>query len=164
MAESGDPPPTSLSEGDMLELLSKKYDFLPRSSDSGARPKVSPLMSLSEQQPHTHFTYSPVPPVVVPAKVPKMPLFSGDQPTPRSEVSFYEWRHKVRCLRRDTSLSESQVLQALRTSLRGTARRLIVSLGDAVSVEAALRKLELNFGELSLKGVSMREFFNLAQR
>ena len=163
------------SEEDMLRYLSDKYLFVPKLaphtppttvskpsiSDTGAKPKVPPLMSLATQPVPSHFPFTPVPQGV---KVPKIPSFSGDQPTPKSEISFYEWRHEVRCLQKDTSLSSSHVLQAMRPSLKGTARRLLVSLGESISVDSVLRKLELNFSEPTSKGVNMKEFFNSSQR
>ena len=183
-AVGGDPGTTVTSmpsEQEMLRILAAKYDFTPKCtvpppttsvSDTGAKDKIAPLMSLATQptpsfvhQPlastPSQFAFSPMPSNL---KVPKIPSFSGDIPTPKSEISFYEWRHEVRCLRKDVSLSHSQVPQAMRSSLRGTARRLVVSLGESVTVDSVLKKLEVNFSEPTSKGVNMREFFNCSQR
>jgi hypothetical protein len=168
------------TEEEMLSILSRKYLFVPKvlkpetntsttpssgGGDVGARPKVQPLMSLATHPPPS-FNFSPAPHQYVPTaiKVPKIPLFSGDTPTPKSEISFYEWRHEVRCIRNDPCYNPTHVIQAIRSSLRGTARRLVVSLGDSVSADSIINKLEVNFGEPALKGVTMKEFYNCCQR
>jgi hypothetical protein len=133
----------------------------------GTKPKVpppvtNPLLVPPDTPSHFSFT-SPSTPAIV-SKPPKIPPFSGDEPLAKGEISFYEWRHEVRCLMRDSSIPKHQVLQAIRTSLRGTARRLVVSLGDSVSIDSIFQKLEFNFGEPARQGITMREFFNCSQR
>ncbi|KAH3889436.1 hypothetical protein DPMN_013490 [Dreissena polymorpha] len=95
--------------------------------------------------------------------IPKIPLFSGEDPVPRNAITFYEWRHEVRCLMQDSTYISSQVLQAIRNSLRGTARKL-VSLGDSASVDLIFQKLDVNFAEPARKGITMKEFFNASQK
>ena len=161
-------PAPTMTEDEMLKILSTKYHFTPKGLPPPAtRPKAKPepLMSLAATTPPPGFS-SPVlhSPGFTYSKLPKIPTFSGDDPVPKSEIGYYEWRHEVSCLRRDSSFTNAQVLQAIRASLRGTARRLLVSLGDSVSIEAVVRKLEVYFGEPAKKGISMREFFNASQR
>lgn len=55
-------------------------------------------------------------PAVV-SKLPKIPHFSGDELMAKGEVLFYEWRHEVRCLRKDPSHSSPLISQARRTFL-----------------------------------------------
>ena len=171
LAEAKLPSPSAMpTEDEMLKILSKKYKFVPRESceaAGGARPKHPPPPLLLSSTPDA----SSIPPFMLPpptpsifSKPPKIPLFSGDDPIPKNEVSYYEWRHEVRCLRRDSNLSPSQVLQAIRMSLRGTARRLLVSLGDNVSVDIIINKLDVNFCEPARQGVTMQQFFNTVQR
>ena len=49
-------------------------------------------------------------------------------------------------------------------SLRGTARKLLIPLGEKASVEDILHKLDVMFGDVSSKGMIMQEFFNATQR
>ncbi|KAH3869186.1 hypothetical protein DPMN_032347 [Dreissena polymorpha] len=51
----------------------------------------------------------------------------------------------------DETYTSLQVLQAIRNSLRGTAQKLVVFLGD-------------NFSEPARKGITMKEFVNASQK
>lgn len=174
------------SEEAMLKLLSSKYTFTPITptsrpvkkptvadvlGDLGARPKHAPsplLMPQPLMSTPAHFAFADHTPTTpspyFSTKPPKIPSFSGDEPIPKGEITYYEYRHEVQCLKRDQSLATSQVLQAIRTSLRGTARKLMVSLGDSISVDSILHKLEVNYGEPTRKSITMQEFFNAGQR
>ncbi|KAH3871899.1 hypothetical protein DPMN_035114 [Dreissena polymorpha] len=38
------------------------------------------------------------------SSVPKLPMFSGDEPCPKGKVSYNEWRFEVKCLRSDNQI------------------------------------------------------------
>ena len=167
---------TFSTEAEMIDYLSQKYDVTPKDvkpktptsvgRGRGRTPKPDDLnLSLGSQRLSSvsQVVPPPTPSLTSLSSLPKIPPFSGDDPTPRGEISYFEWHHEVKCLRRDASLSESQVFQALRSSLRGTARLLVVSLGDSVSVDAVLHKLSVSFSEPSRQGVTMKEFYSAVQ-
>lgn len=171
--------PTSLSEAEMIEILSAKYDIKPRGPpqsldtltldiEKGARPKRPQHFQFTPASVSAGISESLSSPVFShPATfshVPKIPFFSGEVPVPKKELSYYEWRHEIRCLRRDPSITDSQMLQAIRSSLLGTPRKIVVSLGDSASIDDIFSKLDANFAEPSRKGVTMKEFFNTSQR
>jgi hypothetical protein len=168
----------SMTEEQMLKILSQKYDFHLKGSDTPAVKKVmqdvkpKTVQRLFQSNPVTSTPLLPptLPSSTIPSSTfppfvncPKIPSFSGEEPLPKNEISYYEWRHEVRCLLQDGSYSSQQVLQAVRNSLRGTARRLVVSMGDTISLDDVLSKFDVNFAEPARKGITMREFFNATQ-
>lgn len=105
------------------------------------------------------FTYPPVN-----TSLPKLPSFSGDEPLPKGEVNYMVWRNEVKCLSSSGDWTSSQQLQALRSSLHGTARLMIVSLGQSVSLSGILTKLDAMFSDASSKEELLSDFFNAVQR
>ena len=66
---------------------------------------------------------------------------------------MYEvWRYEVRCLKVDGLLSEANVLQAIRKSLRGTARETLIPLGEEATSDSMIAKLDTsNIGRFHLR-------------
>lgn len=95
--------------------------------------------------------------------VPKLPNFSGDQPPNKGEESFSVWRFETRCLISE-SLPEHVVLQVVRKSLRGTARRALISLGESANLKDVLQKLDMLFGNVATIESVMQSFYNEKQR
>ena len=96
--------------------------------------------------------------------IPKLPLFSGEEPCPKSEVTYYEWNFEVKCSLTDDSISPNSMLQAFRRSLRGSARQVLMSLGTHASLEVVLKKMESMFANTSARNNVMQEFFNAYQQ
>ena len=96
--------------------------------------------------------------------IPKVPQFSGDDPPQKGDVSYPEWQFEIRCLRNDPEVSSSQLVQAIPRSLRGTARKMLIPLGEKATVDDILTKLDALFADISTNGMSMQEFFNSFQR
>ena len=130
-----------------------------------ATPVVAPaqynMMDFLQQQPpqpsfSQPLTYHP--------SLPRIPNFSGDSPMPKGEVDYLVWRYEVQCLMNLQGLTCSQVLQIIRGSLRGSARMMIVPLGEQASVEHILTKLDALYSNAASKEELMTEFFNSVQR
>ncbi|XP_052809305.1 paraneoplastic antigen Ma3-like [Mya arenaria] len=155
----------------MAEAEGGGYDF-----DVSARPKSTPLRSfigesqfpkgrggvlqmLSETRPGNSTQVVNMSPFI-----PKLPFFSGDEPVPKTECTFVEWRYEVKCLISEPDIHEHYLLQAIRRSVRGTARRLLIPLGENATVTDILEKLDAMFGDVSTHGMIMQEFFNAIQR
>ena len=94
--------------------------------------------------------------------VPKVPFFSGDDQ--KGDVTYIEWRFEIRCLMKDADVSSSTLVQAIRRSLRGTARSILVTLGENATVSAIMAKLDNIFGDVSTGSMVMQEFFNCYQK
>ena len=94
---------------------------------------------------------------------PKFSLFSGEDPKPKSEASFEEWRYEVNCTRDSGDYSESMVAQAIRKSLRNPAKKVLLPLGTAASVDTMMDKLEGVFGNVAKGQLVLKEFYTAAQ-
>ncbi|XP_061166813.1 paraneoplastic antigen Ma3 homolog [Saccostrea echinata] len=95
--------------------------------------------------------------------IPRIPQFSGDDPPQKGDVSYKEWRFEVQCLMRDPDIKSNILIQSIRRSLRGTAKTMLIPLGEKAGVKQILEKLDILFGEISNNGMIMQEFFNAFQ-
>ena len=95
--------------------------------------------------------------------VPRIPQFSEDDPPQKGDVSYKEWRYEVQCLLGDPDIKENLLIQSIRRSLRGTAKTMLIPLGEKANVQKILSKLDILFGEISTNGMIMQEFFNTCQ-
>ena len=91
-----------------------------------ARPKVKPPATdaQSKVQPapdHANRTSIICDPSVL---RPRFPIFSGED---KSETSFEVWKSDVKCAIREGTCSDALILQAIRTSLKGKARSLLLT-------------------------------------
>lgn len=96
-------------------------------------------------------------------EVPKLPYFSGDQPPLKGDETYAVWRFETKCLLSE-NLPEQIILQVIRRSLRGTARRTLISLGEHASSCDILDKLDILFGEVSTNESVMQSFYNASQK
>lgn len=95
--------------------------------------------------------------------LPKIPQFSGTTTISKGEISYPEWRFEINCLLNDPEMTESLIFQAIRSSLRGTARKMLLPMGEKATVEQIMTKLDSLYGETSSHEMLMQEFFNLSQ-
>lgn len=93
-------------------------------------------------------------------QVPKIVQFSGDEPPQKGDVSYQEWHFEVSCLANDPDVQPNILIQAIRKSLRGTARKLLIPLGENATVAQIMHKLDNFFGDISTNGMIMQQFFN----
>lgn len=163
-----------MSDEEMIEYLMSKGKYFISSKDStektGAYTSVIPpldrkrtssvsfLSSTVNESSSSSFSHRHS------QNVPKIPPFSGDEPPMKGDVTYTEWRFEIRSLDRDPDISPSLLIQAIRRSLRGTARKMLVTLGEGSSVPQILTKLDSLFGDISTHGMVMQEFFNAKQR
>ena len=78
-----------------------------------------------------------------------MPLFTGAEEPSKGETSYEVLCLEVKCLQNPATLSERILLQSIRNSLKGSAREIIVSLGEAATVTDILEKLDGFYGKVS---------------
>ena len=69
--------------------------------------------------------------------VPKLPIFSGAEEPQKGETSYEVWSFELKCLQKSAYLPKHLLLQAIRNSLKGTARSLLVPLGKTASVQSS---------------------------
>ena len=90
---------------------------------------------------------------------PKFSPFSGDEPKPKTEASFIEWKYEVQCIRNEKSYSNTAITQAVRKSLRGQAKRVILPLGPSAKMEDLVERLENVFGNVASGQSILKEFY-----
>lgn len=95
---------------------------------------------------------------------PKLPTFSGNEESQKGEVTYEVWSFEVRCLINSQVLPDAVLLQTIRNSLKGTARSLLISLGEVATVNQILDKLEGFYGNVSSSETLMQEFYNDCQK
>ena len=93
--------------------------------------------------------------------IPKMPPFSGENKG--GEVTFDVWKYEVKCLLREGCYSKPIVQQAMRNSLRGKARSLLVTLPEQASPQAMLEKLDGVYGNAFDHEALMENFYKQRQ-
>jgi len=80
-------------------------------------------------------------------QLPRLGQFSGSE-VGKGEVSWELWKHEVKGLIQSGSYSDQIVLQAMRRSLRGQAGEAALHLGEGVTPDEILVKLEQIFGNV----------------
>lgn len=95
---------------------------------------------------------------------PKISVFSGEDPRPKSEATFEEWKYEVECLRKEDVHHEHVIAQAVRKSLRGQAKRVIQTLGTSAEVQEIISTLEGIFGNVASGESILQEFYTSTQK
>jgi hypothetical protein len=70
---------------------------------------------------------------------PRIPTFSGDQ---KGETTFKVWKFEVKCIIREGDYSDVVILQSIRSSLKGPARNLLLTLSENAIPWQILDELE----------------------
>ena len=90
--------------------------------------------------------------------------FSGIDPTPKNESTFEEWRLETQYLM-DSSVYPAYIVnQAIRNSLRGQARKVLVTLDAKATPKEIKEKLECIFGNVATGESVLQEFYNAVQK
>jgi hypothetical protein len=92
---------------------------------------------------------------------PKLPIFSGEE---KSETSFDVWNLEVKCVLREGNYTDSSVLQAIRGSLKGKARSLLLSLSEHATAENIIDKLDGVYGNVYSSEALLENFFKKTQQ
>ena len=100
----------------------------------------------------------------MPFSFPKITVFSGEEPRPKSESSFEEWTYEVRCLRKDKMYSEATIGQAIRKSLKGQAKKVLLPMGSDATVDQIIQRLGGVFGNVATPMSILQEFYTVYQK
>ena len=90
--------------------------------------------------------------------------FSGADPIPKNERSFEEWKLETQYLINSKVYPEYIINQAIRNSLRGQARKVLVTLGPKATSSEIRQKIECLFGNVASGESVLQEFYNAMQR
>ena len=96
-------------------------------------------------------------------EIPKLPIFSGSDEVPKGEVNYEVWSFEVKCLQ-SAETPEDVLSQAIRRSLRGLARGMLVHIGTSASSEEILNKLDGFYGNVSTAEELMQQFYGDSQK
>ena len=99
-------------------------------------------------------------PNVIVQEPPKLSVFSG---LPGKDASFGRWKYEVACLQLDRSLSENNVLNAIRRSLRSPAADVITHLDQNATLQTLLGKLESVYGTVLSGQALLQKFYSETQ-
>ena len=94
---------------------------------------------------------------------PKLPIFNGSEEPKKDDISFDVWCFEVKCMQK-TNIPENIFLQSIRSSLRGPARGVLVSLGSSATVDDILDKFEGFYGNVSSSETPMQTFYKDCQK
>ena len=89
--------------------------------------------------------------------MPQLPFFSGEEQ--EGDVSFDVWKFELNCLIKESVYPDSLILQAIRKSLRGKSRDILLTLGESASPSIILNKLEGIYGNVSSNEVLLQQFY-----
>ena len=95
---------------------------------------------------------------------PKFSVFSGDEQKTKSEATFEEWKYEVNCIQKEGTYREEAIAEAIRKSLRGQAKRVLLPMGTSATVQEILSKLDGIFGNVATGESVLQEFYTAEQR
>lgn len=98
-----------------------------------------------------------------PYNVPKLPFFSGSEEPQKGETSYEVWNLEVKCLQK-SYLPDHILLQSIRNSLKGSARSMLVPLGENASVDDILNKLDGFYGNVCSSETLIQSFYSDYQK
>lgn len=132
----------------------------------GTRPKFTFTTPGASPVPRLNFNASALNTSFVPSPyVPKLPIFSGSEEPQKGETTYEVWSFEVKCLQNSSYLTDPSILlQAIRNSLRGTARSMLVSLGEKATVADILGKLDGFYGNVSSSETLIQSFYSDFQK
>lgn len=88
----------------------------------------------------------------------RLPAFSGEE----KDTPYDLWKYEVQCL--VSGNGENTALQALRRSLRSSAARVVMGLGNDVSVKFILEKLDGIYGEVDRSEDLLASYYSTSQK
>lgn len=183
----------TINENENYKVLTKEeYEILlARASGRGYVPTSTPQqpghagwlkskLNLTQPQPQNTFNpgVSPVPrfgvlnqsnqqniSALAPSPyVPKLPIFSGSEEPQKGETPYEVWNFEVKCLKNSAYLPDHLLLQAIRNSLKGTARNMLVPLGEGATVDDILQKLDGFYGNVCTSENLIQSFYSDFQK
>ena len=125
--------------------------------NKGQAPSPVPRFNFNNTLPH-NTSYVPSP------YVPKLPTFSGSEEPQKGETTYEVWSLEVKCLQSSSVLPEPILLQSIRNSLKGSARSLLVPLGQNATVADILAKLDGFYANVSSSETLIQSFYSDYQK
>ena len=93
---------------------------------------------------------------------PALPEFSGEKG--KDAIDFDVWRYEVNCCVKEGVYTEHAILQAIRNSLKGKARSVLLHVGELPRVSEIIEELEGIYGNVSSSEKVKEQFYSTQQR
>lgn len=149
-------------EYQLLKPVAQSFPFV-----GGARPKTTEGTRLKttfkfeeeeEDEPTNHHQSG----VVFDSSTvrPRFSKFSGEE---KCEISFDVWKNDVECALRDGACSPNIILQSIRSSLKGKARSLLLTLPTDATPAQILTKLDGVYGNIYPTEMPIQQFYATQQ-
>ena len=90
---------------------------------------------------------------------PRLAFFSGTS----KDADFDIWKYEVECLLSDKVYSSEEILLAIRRSLKDNAARVLMHMGQKVTVLDILQKFESVFGSVNQSQTILSSFYSAKQ-
>lgn len=97
-----------------------------------------------------------------PGYFPKLSIFYGEDG--KGEASWPTFKYEVESLLREKLYSKEQIHQGIRRSLKGGAGDKLRRLGQGVTVEEVMEKLDKDYGTFESKETVMRNLYSCQQK
>ena len=94
-------------------------------------------------------------------KEPELSQFSGEYF--RGQCDFETWKYDLNCIIRSGAYPENAILEAIRLSLKGRARTVLLHLGERVGVLDILKELEGIYGSVASIESIKEQFYSARQ-
>ena len=151
------PPSPSMSTPDATGTQKKPNVSFPKFTVPGISP--IPRLQLGNESNLLNASY------MTPAyNIPKLPFFSGSLEPQKGETTYEVWNFEVKCLQKSKQLPEHILLQSIRNSLKGSARSILVPLGENASVDEVLDKLDGFYGNVCSSETHIQSFYSDYQK
>ena len=95
---------------------------------------------------------------------PYINFFSGADPLPKNESAFEEWKLEVEKLRRGKRYPDMSIDHAIRSSLKGQARKVFINMDPECTTQEVIEKMESVFGNVASGESVLQEFYTASQR
>ena len=142
----------------MTEILEKVHDQVKKVENihSGSMP------ALEGEYYTAHASHTRVSHPNKSSAPPNLPIFSGQEPVPGTEVSINQWLFQVEGAL--ATHTEEAVRSAVIGSVRGTAHELLEFIGYGEEMSVILRYIKEQFGQGPSKAKLQKEFFLMEQK
>lgn len=94
---------------------------------------------------------------------PYVGIFSGTEPRPKSESSFEDLKLEVESLIAAKIYPDVSISQAIRKSLRGQAKKVLLNMSPSAKPLEIIRKIENVFGNVASGEAVLQEFYTAEQ-
>lgn len=95
-------------------------------------------------------------------RIPQVSYFSGE--SGKGEVEFEVWKYEVGCLVRSGMYMDSVVLEAVRKSLKGKARLVLLHLGEWATIREIINEMEGIYGNVCSVEKLKEKFYSAGQK